>query len=94
MQTWQKRFSLLSLGAIVRRVKTKMNGLFIRLISLILLLVFAYPLVFFLHPWWVLVQPLGAYDLLSAVVEELTVIMLLPRNLALSIRTGHWWWHL
>ncbi|CAF3945805.1 unnamed protein product, partial [Rotaria sp. Silwood1] len=25
--------------------------------------IFAYPLTLLLHPWWILMQPLGAYDL-------------------------------
>ncbi|CAF2917594.1 unnamed protein product [Rotaria sp. Silwood2] len=65
-----------------------MVGIIIRILSLIFLLLFAYPLTLLLHPWWILMQPLGAYDLFSNMVNELTMIMHLPENLSLSIQTG------
>ncbi|CAF0845869.1 unnamed protein product [Adineta steineri] len=71
-----------------------MSPIIIRILSLILLIFFAYPLTIYLHPWWILMQPLGAYDLFSNMINELTTIMHLPRNLSLSIQTGEWWWHL
>lgn len=69
-----------------------MSGILIRLICVILLPLFAYPLTIFLHPWWVLIQPLGAFELFSNMIDELTTIMHLPQNLSLSIQTGQWWW--
>ncbi len=74
--------------------KSKMPGIIIRILSLIILLFFAYPLTILLHPWWILIQPLGAYDLFSNMFDELTTIMHLPENLSLSIQTGQWWWQL
>jgi hypothetical protein len=71
-----------------------MSGIIIRIISLILLILFAYPLTIFLHPWWILIQPLGAYDIFSNMINELTIIMHLPEKISLSIQTGQWWWQL
>jgi len=74
--------------------KKKMFDPLIRLISLIVLIVFGYPLTYLLHPWWILIQPLGATDTFSTMIEELTEIMRLPEKLSLSIQTGQWWWNL
>ncbi|CAF3823318.1 unnamed protein product [Rotaria sp. Silwood1] len=71
-----------------------MANIIIRISSLIFLIIFAYPLTLLLHPWWILMQPLGAYDLFSNMINELTTIMHLPENLSLSIQTGQWWWQL
>jgi hypothetical protein len=71
-----------------------MPGIIIRILSFLFLLLFAYPLTIFLHPWWILIQPLGASDLFSNMINELTTIMHLPKNLSLSIQTGQWWWQL
>ncbi|CAF1165002.1 unnamed protein product [Rotaria sordida] len=71
-----------------------MPGIIIRILSFIFLLFFAYPLTLLLHPWWILIQPLGAYDIFSNMINELTIIMHLPENLSLSIQTGQWWWKL
>ncbi|CAF0934911.1 unnamed protein product [Rotaria sordida] len=71
-----------------------MPGIIIRILSFIFLLFFAYPLTLLLHPWWILIQPLGAYDIFSNMINELTIIMHLPENLSLSIQTGQWWWEL
>lgn len=73
-------------------MKRKMFGLLIRILSFIFLVLFAYPLILLLHPWWILTQPLGAYVLFSNMVTELTIIMHLPKNLSLSIQNGQWWW--
>lgn len=69
-----------------------MPGLLIRVLCCVLLLLFAYPLAMLLHPWWILVQPLGAFELFALMVDELTTIMRLPQNLSRSIQTGRWWW--
>ncbi|CAF1619324.1 unnamed protein product, partial [Rotaria sp. Silwood1] len=74
--------------------RKKMANIIIRILSLIFLIIFAYPLTLLLHPWWILMQPLGAYDLFSNMINELTTIMHLPENLSLSIQTGQWWWQL
>ncbi|UJR16513.1 hypothetical protein I4U23_003415 [Adineta vaga] len=66
----------------------------IRLLCIILLFTFAYPLTLLLHPWWILIQPLGAYDLFSNMISELTAIMHLPQHLSRSIQIGTWWWNL
>ncbi|CAF0993364.1 unnamed protein product [Rotaria sordida] len=71
-----------------------MPGIIIRILSFIFLLFFTYPLTLLLHPWWILIQPLGAYDIFSNMINELTIIMHLPENLSLSIQTGQWWWEL
>ena len=71
-----------------------MYSIIIRILSFIFLIIFAYPLTILLHPWWILVQPLGAYDLFSDMISELTTIMHLPEALSLSIQTGQWWWQL
>lgn len=71
-----------------------MPGPLIRIISLILLIFFGYPLTYLLHPWWILIQPLGATDMFANMIEELTIIMRLPENLSRSIQTGQWWWNL
>jgi hypothetical protein len=71
-----------------------MAGVIIRLLSFLLLILFGYPLTIFLYPWWILIQPLGAYDIFSNMINELTTIMHLPQNLSLSIQTGEWWWRL
>ncbi|CAF3768258.1 unnamed protein product, partial [Rotaria sp. Silwood1] len=74
--------------------RKKMANIIIRISSLMFLIIFAYPLTLLLHPWWILMQPLGAYDLFSNMINELTTIMHLPENLSLSIQTGQWWWQL
>ena len=71
----------------------EMSGFVIRILSFILLLP-ALPFTLLLHPWWILTQPLGAYDPFATTVDELTTIMQLPANLSLSIQTGQWWWQL
>lgn len=70
-----------------------MPGYLIRLFCL-LLLPLALVLTWLLHPWWILTQPLGAFDPFSNTIDELTTIMQLPQNLSLSIQTGQWWWQL
>jgi hypothetical protein len=73
---------------------TAMLKIFVRLLAIVLLVLFAYPLAILLHPWWIVVQPLAVSDLFGHMFDELTDLMRLPERVSSTIRTGQWWWRL